>query len=85
MTRKEFIKALAEKQEISPAKAEYVLDDIKSILKTELLAGNKVVLGSDFGTFKPTNRSGVVPTTGAKYNSKSVKFAVSKPFKCELK
>ena len=81
MTKKEFIKALALKQGKSQAEVSGVLDDVISIIKSELLAGNSIKLGSDFGTFKPTTRSGVVPNTTTKYTSKSVKFNVSAPFK----
>lgn len=84
MTKKEFIKSLADKQGTSQVAASAVLEDVKSIIQKELLAGNEVVLGSDFGTFKPTSRSGVIPGTTTKYNSKSVKFSVSAPFKREL-
>ena len=44
----------------------------------------EVNLGSDFGTFKPTERSGTVPGTTKLYSSKSVKFSVSAPFKRDL-
>lgn len=84
MTKKEFIKALAEKQGISQVKATELLQDFKVIIKNELLAGNEVTLGSDFGTFKPTSRSGKVPGTNKPYTSKSVKFVVSAPFKRDL-
>ena len=84
MTKKEFIKALAEKQGISQVKATELLQDFKVIIKNELIAGNEVTLGSDFGTFKPTSRSGKVPGTSKDYSSNSVKFSVSDPFKKEL-
>lgn len=84
MNKKEFIKALADKQGISQVKATELLQDFKSIIKNELIAGNEVVLGSDFGTFKPTSRSGKVPGTNKPYSSKSVKFTVSAPLKKDL-
>lgn len=84
MTKKEFIKTLAEKQGISQVKATELLQDFKVIIKNELIAGNEVTLGSDFGTFKPTSRSGKVPGTNKDYSSNSVKFSVSDPFKKEL-
>jgi len=84
MNKIELIKQLADLQQISQVQASKILDDIKGIIKSELLNGNTVALGSDFGTFKPTNRSGFVPGTRNKYDSKSVKFSVSAPFKREL-
>ncbi len=84
MNKKEFIKVLATKQEISQGAASDILDSVKGIIKTELTAGNEVVLGSDFGTFKPTRRTGLVPGTNTKYDSSSVKFSISAPFKKAL-
>ena len=84
MTRKEFIKALAEKQGITQLAAEKFLDGAKSIIVAEVSAGNEVVLGPDFGTFKPVTRNGVVPGTKTQYNSKSVKFSISAGFKTSL-
>ena len=84
MTRKEFIKALAEKQGITQLAAEKFLDGAKSIIVAEVSAGNEVVLGPDFGTFKPVTRTGVVPGTKTQYNSKSVKFSISAGFKTRL-
>ena len=84
MTKKEFIKAFAEKQGISQVEATKQLDAFKDIISNALLAGEEVSLGSDFGTFKPTSRSGTIPGTTKAYNSKSVKFVVSAPFKRDL-
>ena len=84
MTRKELIKALADKQGITQITAGQFLDALKDIIKEEVSAGNEVTLGPDFGTFKPTERSGTVPGTTKLYSSKSVKFSVSAPFKREL-
>ena len=84
MTKQEFITALADKQNISKAKAGELLNGVKSILSAELSKGNSVTLGRDFGTFKPVTRSGKVPGTGADYTSNSVKFSISAPFKREL-
>lgn len=84
MTRKELIKALAEKQGITQLAAEKFLDDAKSIIVAEVSAGHEVVLGPDFGTFKPVTRIGVIPGTKTQYNSKSVKFSISAGFKTSL-
>lgn len=84
MTRKEFIKALAEKQGITQITAGQFLDALKDIIKEEVSAGNEVTLGPDFGTFKPVTRNGVVPGTKTQYNSKSVKFSISAGFKTSL-
>lgn len=85
MTRKEFIKALAEKQGITQITAGQFLDALKDIIKEEISAGNEVTLGTDFGTFKPTHRSGIAPGPGGgEYSSKSVKFSISAGFKTSL-
>ena len=84
MTKKDFIKLLAEKQDISQVAALKQLDDFKAIIKNGLISGEEVNLGSDFGTFKPTERSGTIPGTTKLYSSKSVKFSVSAPFKRDL-
>ena len=84
MTKKDFIKELATKQDITQVEATKQLDAFKSVIKSGLLAGEDVSLGSDFGTFKPTERSGTVPGTTKLYSSKSVKFSVSAPFKRDL-
>ena len=84
MTKKDFIKELAAKQEITQVEATKQLDAFKSVIKSGLLAGEDVSLGSDFGTFKPTERSGTVPGTTKLYSSKSVKFSISAPFKRDL-
>lgn len=84
MTKKDFIKLLAEKQDISQVAALKQLDVFKSIIKESLISGEEVNLGSDFGTFKPTERSGTIPGTTKAYSSKSVKFSVSAPFKRDL-
>ena len=84
MTKKEFIKVFAEKQNISQVEATKQLDVFKNTISNALLAGEEVSLGSDFGTFKPTSRSGTIPGTTKSYTSKSVKFVVSAPFKRDL-
>ena len=81
MTRKELIKALATKQGITQTTAEAHLDAVKSIIVAEVSAGHEVVLGPDFGTFKPITRSGKAPGTGKSYTSKSVKFSPSAALK----
>ena len=52
MTKKDFIKLLAEKQEISQVEAAKQLDVFKTVIKNGLISGEEVNLGSDFGTFK---------------------------------
>lgn len=85
MTRKELIKALAEKQGITQLAVEKFLDGAKSIIVAEVSAGNEVVLGPDFGTFKPVTRTGVSPGAAkTPYSSKSVKFSISAAFKRAL-
>ena len=85
MTRKELVKSLADKQGITQITAEQFIEALKGIIKNELSAGNEVTLGSDFGTFKPTNRTGVIPgSEGTQYSSNSVKFSISSPFKTRL-
>ena len=85
MTRKELVKALADKQGITQITAGQFLDALKDIIKEEVSAGNEVTLGPDFGTFKPTNRTGVIPgSEGTQYSSNSVKFSISSPFKTRL-
>ena len=84
MTRKELVKALADKQGITQITAGQFLDALKDIIKEEVSAGNEVTLGPDFGTFKPVTRTGVVPYTKTQYNSKSVKFSISAGFKTSL-
>lgn len=84
MTKKDFIKLLAEKQNVSQVAALKQLDDFKAIIKDGLTSGEEVNLGSDFGTFKPTERSGKIPGTTKTYSSRSVKFSVSAPFKRDL-
>ena len=84
MTRKELVKALAEKQGITQITAEQLLDAIKSIIVAELTAGKEVNLGSDLGAFKTVTRTGVIPGTDTRYSTKSVKFSISAPFKTSL-
>lgn len=84
MTKKDFIKLLAEKQNVSQVEATKQLEAFKAIIKDSLTSGEEVNLGSDFGTFKPTERSGTIPGTTKPYSSKSVKFSVSAPFKRDL-
>lgn len=84
MTKKDFIKLFAEKQNVSQVEATKQLEAFKAIIKDGLISGEEVSLGSDFGTFKPTSRSGKIPGTTKPYSSKSVKFSVSAPFKRDL-
>lgn len=85
MTKKELINVLAQKQGVSQIKAGEFLDAVKSTIMDELSVGGEVNLGSDFGTFKPTKRSGIIPGTQTKYSSNSVKFSTSAAFKRKLK
>lgn len=84
MTKKEFIKVLANEQGISQVEATKQLDTFKKVIKNALSEGSEVNLGSDFGTFKPVERNGIVPGTNKLYSSKSAKFSISAPFKREL-
>ena len=85
MTRKELVKALADKQGITQITAGQFLDALKDIIKEEVSAGNEVTLGPDFGTFKPVTRTGVSPGTAkTPYSSKSVKYSISAGFKTSL-
>ena len=81
MTRKELIKALAQKQGITQATAEAHIDAVKSIIVAEVAAGNPVTISNTFGAFKPITRSGKAPGTGKSYTSKSVKFSPSAALK----
>lgn len=81
MTRKELIKALAQKQGITQATAEAHLDDVTAIIVAEVAAGNPVTISNTFGAFKPITRSGKAPGTGKSYTSKSVKFSPSAALK----
>jgi nucleoid DNA-binding protein len=89
MNKAQLIDAMASHNDIgSKAKANRILDFIKSTIADELVNGNEVALGQDFGTFKPVTRaakSGVA--MGKPYNkpaSKSAKFSPSAPFKRAL-
>lgn len=81
MTKSELVKALAVKCGVSQAAASDMLDNVKAVITAELSAGRPVVLGSDFGTFKPCSFNGKVPTSDRTYSTKGVKFAISDPFK----
>lgn len=81
MTRKELVKAVAIKRGVSQAVASDILDDVTAIIVAEVAAGNPVVVGPTFGTFKPITRSGKAPDTGKPYTSKSVKFSPSAALK----
>lgn len=83
MTRKQLIQEMALCADLgTQAAAERVLDQLISIVTTQVAEGNEVALGQSFGTFKPVTRSGV-STLGDKkpYSTKSVKFSISAPFK----
>ena len=77
MIKKDFIKALAAKQGITQAVATSILIDVKEIITAELVKGSEVSLGMDFGTFKPTHRTGTIPGTDTPWRSNSVKFKAS--------
>lgn len=91
MTKAKLIDAMASHNDIgSKAKANRILDFIKSTIIEELQAGNEVALGQDFGTFKPVTkaaRKGINPTTKQPIDiaaSKSAKFALSAALKRSL-
>lgn len=82
MTKAELISELALCNDLgTKAAANRVLSTLKEIITRELQAGNPVVLGADFGSFKPVARaakSGVA--LGKPYSkpaSKAVKFSAS--------
>jgi len=85
MTKQELISELMLSNDIeTKAEANRTLDLLKSIIIRELLKGNEVALGQDFGTFKPIVREGKTPVTGKPYKTNLVKFSISAPFKREL-
>jgi DNA-binding protein HU-beta len=91
MTKAELIDTLSTHNDIgSKTKADRILTFLKETIIAELSAGNQVVLGQDFGTFKPVTRAartGVNPTTKAAIQipaSKTIKFSISAPLKREL-
>jgi len=58
MTKAELINRIVEHDDIeSKASADRLFTFIKSIIKDELVAGNEVKLGEDFGTFKLATQS----------------------------
>ncbi len=57
MTKKEFIKAIANKMEVSVKKADQFFDAFVFVLKEELIAENKVQLSS-LGIFETRIRRG---------------------------
>ena len=86
MTRKQLIKELALCADLgTQAAAERVLDQLITVITTQIAEGNEVALGQSFGTLKPVTRSGV-STLGDKkpYSTKTVKFSISAPFKRTL-
>ena len=84
MTKTEFIAALATKQGIPKTEATILLANFKEVLTTALSTGEPVILGADFGTFKPVTRTGTMPVTNKPYSSKSVKFTLVAQFKRSL-
>lgn len=86
MNKTEFLKALAEKAELSGKQATNALNAFVSIVEEELKKGEKIQLVG-FGTFelkdKPA-REGINPATGAKVKipaSKNPTFKMGKAFK----
>lgn len=86
MNKTEFLKALAEKAELSGKQANSALNAFVSIVEEELKKGEKIQLVG-FGTFelkdKP-EREGINPATGAKVKipaSKNPTFKMGKAFK----
>jgi len=89
MTKQELIEQFAEFDVFdSKAEAKRTFDGLIDIIKGELIAGNNVALGTDFGTFKVSEqaaKSGQVPgKPGQTYSTPAknvVKFKVSSPLK----
>jgi DNA-binding protein HU-beta len=90
MTSSELIAAVAESAKVKKAEAERIVKTLCSVVKGELVAGRKAVLG-DLGVFKPVaraGRSGRNPQTGAAIQiqaRKSAKFTLAKALKEALR
>jgi len=89
MTKTDFVAKLADKCDITKAKAAEVVDAIfsadsgKGIIAVELDAGQKVTLPGfgTFGTKRRAARTGTNPATGAKINIAAKNYAFFKPGK----
>ena len=90
MNSAEFITALSQKLQLSKSEVTKRVEDVASIITTELLKDNSVSLGS-FGTFnvkKRQERISVNPSSGKKMllpPKLVVKFKVSSSLKDKLK
>lgn len=90
MTKKDLISKMADKAEISKAKAEKAINAVIDSIKGALKKGDKVTLVG-FGTFsvkKRAARKGRNPQTGAEIKiaaSKAPKFSPGKAFKDAVK
>ncbi|WOE42916.1 HU family DNA-binding protein [Acinetobacter chinensis] len=86
MTKSELIKQIAERAELTQAKAAEALQAFEAVVMAELKSGNEVAL-TGFGTFKVTDRAartGRNPQTGAEIQiaaSKSPTFKAGKALK----
>ncbi len=92
MTKQELIGQFAELDIFeSKAEAKRTFDGLFDIIKRELIAGNEVAIGQDFGVFKISEqaaKTGTVPgKPGQTYNSPAknvVKFKPSSPLKSAI-
>jgi len=92
MTKQDLIGQFAELDIFeSKAEAKRTFDGLFDIIRRELIAGNEVAVGQDFGVFKITEqaaKSGNVPgKPGQTYNTPAknvVKFKVSSPLKTAI-
>jgi nucleoid DNA-binding protein len=86
MNKSELIKQIAERAELTQAKAAEALQAFEAVVMAELKNGNEVAL-TGFGTFKVTDRAartGRNPQTGAEIQiaaSKSPTFKAGKALK----
>ena len=86
MNKKELIKAISERTDITQKEVDIVLSEFQDVVKEELAKGEKVQLVG-FGTFEVTERGermGRNPKTGEEMlikSSKSPKFKAGKALK----
>jgi nucleoid DNA-binding protein len=83
MNKQELISRIAEHDVFDTAKAAgEVLDIIKAVITEEIVAGNEVYLGQDFGGFKAATqapRSGVSALNGEAYDTPAKQVIKFKP------
>ena len=91
ISQRQFITQFAESDEFeSKASAERAFNHLKSILKEQLIAGNEVSFGQDFGSLVAVTRAarqGVNPSTGGKLDipaKQAIKFKISAPLKLAI-